>query len=135
MSARKRLVLIHPSDELYGADRILLELHDALTATGRQHAEVLLPTDDTQVALSCCSELYARGATVRHLDRPILRRAYRHPSALLGLARRTVSAYRHLRRARPSMVYLTTRATFFFQAEDGIRDGTVTGVQTCALPI
>src|SRR6202035_6196081 len=23
----------------------------------------------------------------------------------------------------------------FFQAEDGIRDGTVTGVQTCALPI
>src|SRR5690625_6105866 len=25
--------------------------------------------------------------------------------------------------------------TFFFQAEDGIRDGHVTGVQTCALPI
>src|SRR2546427_1151368 len=33
----------------------------------------------------------------------------------------------------------TTEATgkvfFFFQAEDGIRDLTVTGVQTCALPI
>src|SRR6266481_3252044 len=27
------------------------------------------------------------------------------------------------------------RNFFFFQAEDGIRDGTVTGVQTCALPI
>src|SRR5690348_18349050 len=26
-------------------------------------------------------------------------------------------------------------ALFFFQAEDGIRDGRVTGVQTCALPI
>src|SRR5439155_4905942 len=26
-------------------------------------------------------------------------------------------------------------AVFFFQAEDGIRDGHVTGVQTCALPI
>src|SRR5690348_18374218 len=26
-------------------------------------------------------------------------------------------------------------AFFFFQAEDGIRDGRVTGVQTCALPI
>src|SRR5439155_13648509 len=26
-------------------------------------------------------------------------------------------------------------ALFFFQAEDGIRDGHVTGVQTCALPI
>src|SRR5689334_24771303 len=24
---------------------------------------------------------------------------------------------------------------FFFQAEDGLRDGTVTGLQTCALPI
>src|SRR5256886_3271722 len=27
------------------------------------------------------------------------------------------------------------RGIFFFQAEDGIRDLTVTGVQTCALPI
>src|SRR5437763_4643858 len=29
----------------------------------------------------------------------------------------------------------THRASFFFQAEDGIRDTSVTGVQTCALPI
>src|SRR6266508_4690912 len=28
-----------------------------------------------------------------------------------------------------------TASLFFFQAEDGIRDGHVTGVQTCALPI
>src|SRR5260370_15161701 len=27
------------------------------------------------------------------------------------------------------------RECFFFQAEDGIRDSSVTGVQTCALPI
>src|SRR5207245_7902181 len=27
------------------------------------------------------------------------------------------------------------QALFFIQAEDGIRDATVTGVQTCALPI
>src|SRR5205823_10145367 len=31
-------------------------------------------------------------------------------------------------------VHLLTRC-FFFQAEDGIRDKLVTGVQTCALPI
>src|ERR1039457_7058972 len=31
------------------------------------------------------------------------------------------------------MCYLVT--SFFFQAEDGIRDYKVTGVQTCALPI
>src|SRR2546430_5196536 len=35
-----------------------------------------------------------------------------------------------VRQAKRDMVYL-----FFFQAEDGIRDLTVTGVQTCALPI
>src|SRR5437870_9139199 len=31
--------------------------------------------------------------------------------------------------------YEGARLLFFFQAEDGIRDGHVTGVQTCALPI
>src|SRR5205809_3309119 len=30
---------------------------------------------------------------------------------------------------------LAFRCVFFFQAEDGIRDVAVTGVQTCALPI
>src|SRR2546430_3705562 len=32
-------------------------------------------------------------------------------------------------------VWYNNRLIFFFQAEDGIRDLTVTGVQTCALPI
>src|SRR5207248_8775636 len=31
--------------------------------------------------------------------------------------------------------YFAISFFFFFQAEDGIRDRTVTGVQTCALPI
>src|SRR2546430_1986360 len=46
------------------------------------------------------------------------------------------------RRQRPSqpggrsaLVGQSWRKFFFFQAEDGIRDLTVTGVQTCALPI
>src|SRR5438093_13449125 len=34
-----------------------------------------------------------------------------------------------------SGVYGTQMLIFFFQAEDGIRDWSVTGVQTCALPI
>src|SRR5690606_40264600 len=33
------------------------------------------------------------------------------------------------------IVYVCTYVFFFFQAEDGIRDFHVTGVQTCALPI
>jgi len=32
-------------------------------------------------------------------------------------------------------VMLFCHIIFFFQAEDGIRDSSVTGVQTCALPI
>src|SRR6266516_5758393 len=34
-----------------------------------------------------------------------------------------------------SIIILFFSLYFFFQAEDGIRDRTVTGVQTCALPI
>src|SRR5688572_32567063 len=41
-----------------------------------------------------------------------------------------------MRVPRPAAAERTAFATFFFfQAEDGIRDLTVTGVQTCALPI
>src|SRR5690625_6341518 len=34
-----------------------------------------------------------------------------------------------------STLFCKRRSIFLFQAEDGIRDGHVTGVQTCALPI
>src|SRR5258708_14317304 len=36
---------------------------------------------------------------------------------------------------RHDLVRINTPCFFFFQAEDGIRDDLVTGVQTCALPI
>src|SRR5438552_13601165 len=36
---------------------------------------------------------------------------------------------------KPSLRTRLTFEAFFFQAEDGIRDDLVTGVQTCALPI
>src|SRR5438093_2948434 len=51
---------------------------------------------------------------------------------------------RHYRRRRalaqlaaplPEPPILSLLSSFFFQAEDGIRDWSVTGVQTCALPI
>src|SRR5207237_7268648 len=35
----------------------------------------------------------------------------------------------------PFLYKLFLYSFFFFQAEDGIRDSSVTGVQTCALPI
>src|SRR5207248_4586296 len=39
------------------------------------------------------------------------------------------------RSVNPRIGICYTMFYFFFQAEDGIRDRTVTGVQTCALPI
>src|SRR5260221_986302 len=50
-----------------------------------------------------------------------------------------MSAYFHVERHAFSLALFPSHATryfiFFFQAEDGIRDHCVTGVQTCALPI
>src|SRR5699024_11874085 len=43
-------------------------------------------------------------------------------------------AYPHFR-SRYGPLSLVCLFPFFFQAEDGIRDRNVTGVQTCALPI
>src|SRR6266581_5198450 len=74
---------------------------------------------------------------------------------VVGFTSRGRSARRNQQRPRPAAAEILARsevgvvallfgredkglandAFFFFQAEDGIRDGRVTGVQTCALPI
>src|SRR5687768_2407236 len=61
--------------------------------------------------------------------------------AICRLARST-HARSSTRKVRPNeyaemrrITGLTRLSAFFFQAEDGIRDVAVTGVQTCALPI
>src|SRR5437867_9383169 len=52
---------------------------------------------------------------------------------LAGAIRRLSASARPLGRGQDFS--RTGGSGFFFQAEDGIRDRTVTGVQTCALPI
>src|SRR2546430_13704352 len=51
----------------------------------------------------------------------------------LGIARDSIM--RALAGIMHALLEATGDGHFFFQAEDGIRDLTVTGVQTCALPI
>src|SRR5207248_4243376 len=51
-------------------------------------------------------------------------------SLLITYTTRSPSPLVYARLCSPSILFF-----FFFQAEDGIRDRTVTGVQTCALPI
>src|SRR2546430_5214809 len=59
---------------------------------------------------------------------PVAARELRAPACRRG-DRRGAGLPRGFRNRRPSL------GDLFFQAEDGIRDLTVTGVQTCALPI
>src|SRR5256885_4078319 len=53
------------------------------------------------------------------------------PSAMTTIAAGRRSSFR----STVAMMAQTRCRRFFFQAEDGIRDYKVTGVQTCALPI
>lgn len=109
MLASCDLVFLHSSDELYGADRMLLELVSAVP--DELSVEVWLPTDLPHVDAPLCAVLTERGTTVRHLDLPIMRRAYRGPRGLAGLLTRQLSLVRELRRRRPRTVYCTTSAS------------------------
>jgi glycosyltransferase involved in cell wall biosynthesis len=102
------LVFLHSSDELYGADRMLLEMLAALPP--KLPAQVWLPTDVAHPAAPLCTELISRGVDVRHLGLPILRRSYRKPRALAALGARTIRLYRELRAVSPQLVYCTTSA-------------------------
>ncbi len=110
--ARRQILFLHPSDELYGADRMLLEMLAALPSD--VGAEVWVPTDLEHPAdgQSLCGELKARGISVRHVDLPILRRAYTNPRGAFQLLRRARSLVRELRKDRPGVVYCTTSAAF-----------------------
>ena len=106
-----RLVFVHPSDELYGADRILLEILKVASARYGE-VEVWLPADlpHPPLQMALCRTLTSQGVAVRHLDLPILRRAYRNAQGLMALAWRAVRTLAELRRAKPAILYCTTSA-------------------------
>ena len=108
MPGKRRLIFLHSSDELYGADRMLIEIVEA--ARDLVDVEVWLPTDLAHPASPLCEQLVARGTTVRHLDLPVVRRAYLNPAGMLRLAGAGAALVRELRSARPDAVYCTTSA-------------------------
>src|SRR2546429_676332 len=67
-----------------------------------------------------------RGLSIRDALLPAQRQSRTAELEILSGALRLVRAVDHLH---------DVHRRFFFQAEDGIRDVAVTGVQTCALPI
>ncbi len=108
MTRSTKLVFLHSSDELYGADRMLLEMVGA--AAQDADVQVWLPDDLTHPSAPLCQELITRGVPVRHLDLPIMRRAYQNPRGIAALLGKSGRLLQELRRSRPDVVYCTTSA-------------------------
>lgn len=112
MSRPARTILfIHPSDELYGSDRCLLELVRGLPPEDR--AIVALPRDIAyQGALS--QALRASGVKLRHVNMLVLRRSLLHPRQLPTLVGRLLVGVWTLawliRRERVDLVHSNTLA-------------------------
>ena len=103
------VVFVHPSDELYGADRVLLEVIEACRAEAS--VEVWLPTDITYPERRLSRELTQRGIPVRMIDLAVMRRDYLTVRSAPSLAVRMMRSAWLLRQSRPDVLYLNTSAT------------------------
>lgn len=84
--SRATVLVAHPSPDLYGSDRVLLETLSALVAAGWRTV-LTVPASGPLVALA-----EARGAEVRICPTPILRKAALRPRGLAALVRSTLAA-------------------------------------------
>ena len=111
MTSARSVLFVHPADEPYGADRILLLAADGLLARGWS-VRVLLPDDVEPGWLS--SQLAARGIETRRGPLGAARRRYFTPTGVpryigeLARARRFVR--RAARRWAPSVIHVNTTA-------------------------
>lgn len=72
----KRILYLHAGAEMYGADKVLLELIKGLDSKAFE-AHVILPNDGILV-----KALKQVGAKVKVIDYPILRRKYFNPKGI-----------------------------------------------------
>ena len=105
-SAPPTVLVAHPSADLYGSDRVLLESVDALVEQG-WGVVVTVPSDGPLVP-----HLRRRGAEVVLCRTPVLRRSALRPRGavrlLADVVAGTVAGARLLRRHRPAVVYVNT---------------------------
>ena len=104
----EKLLILHPANEMYGADKVLLESVDALS--GRFDIEVWLPMDVEYPGNDLSRELARRNVRYRMVDLPVLRRAYFHPRYAPALLKRLILTTAAMRRFKPSLVYVNTAA-------------------------
>jgi glycosyltransferase involved in cell wall biosynthesis len=102
----RRVLIAHPSAELYGSDRVALESARAFIEAGWA-VEVTLTDHGPLVGL-----LEAAGCAVTVQPAPVLRKSYLSPVGLLRFAAQTArctpAMIRLLRRTRPDVIYVST---------------------------
>jgi glycosyltransferase involved in cell wall biosynthesis len=102
----RRVLIAHPSAELYGSDRVALESARAFVEAGWV-VEVTVTADGPLIAL-----LEAVGCTVTVQPAPVLRKSCLSALGLLRFAVRTArctpAMIRLLRRVRPEVIYVST---------------------------
>ncbi|MCS4277518.1 glycosyltransferase involved in cell wall biosynthesis [Mycetocola sp. BIGb0189] len=106
----KKILFIHPSDELYGADRVLLETLAALPKDWT--LEAWLPSDLDYGDKLLSAALIEQGTRVRSMKLPVLRRAYITPLKLVRIAGWAISFFGKLAKNRPDLLYVNTTALF-----------------------
>ncbi len=116
----RRVLIVHSSDEMYGADRILLQVvagmreigTDASTSPGAAPVEVVvwLPDDITHGPTPLCHELEREGVAFAHMRLPIIRRANLTPKGVVAMARSSMAMRAAMKRERFDLVYCMTSA-------------------------
>jgi hypothetical protein len=105
-AAAPRVLLVHPSADLYGSDRVALESAAALAGAGGRVVATLTASGPLQERLADV------GAEVVVTPAPVLRKSLLSPRGvahhLVEVARRTPAMVRLLRRSRPDVVYVST---------------------------
>lgn len=102
-----RIVVLHPSDELYGADKVLLQIVQALEG---HELEIWLPDDVDYPEAALSRLLEEMQLPVRRLSLPVLRREYLSARRIGWILRRAYRLSRLLRETRPDLLYVNTAA-------------------------
>lgn len=107
---RRPLLIVHSSDDMYGADRMVIEFIGALSARDRARVVVWLPTDYGHGGSPLCEQLEAGGIACEHVPLPVVRRRYLNARGAIGLSSRLAGTRRRLAQLDPSDVVLATSA-------------------------
>ena len=105
---RSRVLVVHSSDELYGSDRVVVEMVGELAARDDLDVTVWLPSD---VAVGPLGPLLRElGARVERVPLPILRRSHLGPAGLARLGRDAARTTARLAGRHFDLVWCATSA-------------------------